>query len=439
MNKNIIISVVVIVGVFLAFTAYVAWENEKDSTPKEMATEFIGMMDDGDFSKCVDIMNDEMKSVMSAQTLSDIWVALESVLGDLKKIEDVVVSKNTDITGTKSLCVFEYGGLSIEISFDSDGKVIGLFFGNYSPRDSDPLPGSLEETDITLNVGTQLELKGKITSHANSDNKVAVVIVHGSGASDMDLSTGMNKMYRDLAWGIAENGIDVLRYDKRTFTHILSVIDPTFTVKEETVDDAIAAAKLLKSEGYEKVFLVGHSLGGMLAPRIVSESNGAFDGFVSMAGSPRTLVEVMIDQNMSVVTSIADLELINAEKAKYTDMRNWDNMKLMTTSIFGTTAYYIKEMESKSAGNIARSLNVPMLFIQGSKDFQVFADKDFEAWKNVMSGRSNAEFILYPGLNHMFAESKGYGLLEFYKEYYPRNDTSVDVIEDISEFIKKNT
>jgi len=439
MNKNIIISVAVLVGVFLVFTAYVVWENENEPTPQEMAIEFIEMMDDGDFPGCFDRMNNEMKSAIPVSTLSILWTSFEEVLGDLKKIEGVVVHKNANGTSTESFCVFEHGGLSVQISFDNDEKVEGLFFRDYSPRDADPLPDNLEEINVTLNAGTQWELKGKVTSHVNSNNKVAAVIAHGSGAHDMDLSAGMNKMYRDLAWGIAENGIDVLRYDNRTFCYPFSVISPTFTVKEETVNDVIAAARLLKNEGYEKVFLVGHSLGGMLAPRIVSESNGAFDGFVSMAGSPRTLVEILIDQNMSVASSVADLELINAEKAKYADMRNWDNMKLMSTTIFNTSAYYLKEMESKSAGNVARSLNVPMLFIQGSEDFQVFADKDFKEWRNILSGRSKVEFILYDGLNHMFAESKGYGPSEFYKEYYPRNDINADVIKDIAEFIKKNT
>ena len=439
MNKNIVIPVVVLAGVFLVFAAYIAWENEKDPTLEDKVTNFIEKMDDGKYSECYEEMSDVMKSTLSVENFPIIWEIFMNGLGDLKKIEDITLTEMTNSVISDSKCLFEYGGKRIRVVFNNDEKVSGLSFYDYSPRDADPLPGGLKETDVMLNTGTQWELKGKVTSRTDSDHKVAVVIAHGSGAHDMDLSIGMNKVYRDLAWGIAENGIDVLRYDNRAFVYPTSAFGSTFTVKEETIDDVIAATKLLKSEGYEKVFLIGHSLGGMLAPRIVSESNGAIDGFVAMAGSPRTLVEIMIDQVTDVVTSIAELEFINAEKAKYADMKNWDNTKLTSTTIFGRPAYYLKEMESKSAGNYARSLNVPMLFIQGSEDFQVLADKDFKEWKNILSGRSNVEFIQYEGLNHMFAESKGYGISESEKEYYPRNDMSADVIKDIAEFIKKNT
>jgi len=448
MNKNIVIPIVVLMGVFLAFAAYAAWENEKDPTSEvkdpiseEMATNFIETMQNGGYDEGYGALNDNMRSQLSATAFISTWGFNVGVMGDLDKIDKIVVTEVNNNKVTNSFCSFKYGGKQIRVTFDQEGKVGGLYFFEYSPRSVDLLPNNLKESDIKLNAGTSLELKGKIASSVNSDNKVAAVIVHGSGPNDMDMTMGMNVMYRDLAWGIAENGIDVLRYDKRT--HAYPVNDPAYTVKEETINDAIAAARLMKDKGYEKVFLIGHSLGGMLAPRIVSESNGAFDGFISMAGTPRSPLDLIVDQLTSSAKSQADILYIAAEKNKLNGMDSWDDARLKSTVIFvdygGLSAYYLKEMDSKNAGDIARLLDVPMMFVQGGKDFQVYANKDYQKWKEILSDRPNATFKLYDELNHMFAKTVGTTLVEKAIEYLVRNDTSKEVIKDMSEFIKNNT
>jgi dienelactone hydrolase len=99
------------------------------------------------------------------------------------------------------------------------------------------------------------------------------VLVHGSGPQDRDETIGPNKPFRDLAWGLASQGIAVLRYEKRTKKHAMKLvlIKNTITVKQETIDDALAAVALLrKTERIDpnRIFVLGHSLGGMLIPRI---------------------------------------------------------------------------------------------------------------------------------------------------------------------------
>jgi len=421
---------IVAVGAHLVFSDD-GWD---DQTPEEAATKFVEFMDDSEFKSVHIKMNTEMKRALSANDLEVLWTSLVVPLGDMMEIEAMTVREYGEHIITESFCTFEHGAKRIRIVLDADNKIAGLFIYENSPRNSDPVPDGLKETDIKLNEGTQWELAGKITSNG-FNNKVAAVIVHGSGSSDMDLTLGMNKTYRDLAWGLAENGIDVLRYDKRTFTYATAATSSTFTINEETIDDAIAAAKLLKGEGYTKVFLIGHSLGGMMAPRIVSESEGAFDGFISMAGSPRTLAKIQADQNLNAGASST---LVEAELKKLDDMDDWSDLKLRTTTIFGISAYYHKELNKKDTETLVKSLNVPMMFIQGDQDFQVFVEKDFEMWKDIASSKSKTKFVLYEGLNHMFAESKGDNAGTTL-EYYPRNDISGEVIKDISDFIKTNS
>lgn len=147
----------------------------------------------------------------------------------------------------------------------------------------------------------------------------AVVLVHGSGPSNRDETIGPNKPFKDLAWGLASRGIAVLRYDKRTKVHgaaFTSEEAASFTVKEETIDDAVLAVKLLKTiDGIDpdRVFVVGHSLGATVGPRIAQACNPAegssspdedsnadadtsIAGLVMMAPTARNLADLMVEQ-----------------------------------------------------------------------------------------------------------------------------------------------
>jgi dienelactone hydrolase len=80
----------------------------------------------------------------------------------------------------------------------------------------------------------------------------------------------------------------VLRYSKRTLAYgaEMQKITPLFTVRDETIEDAQAAADLLircPEVESDRIYLIGHSLGGMLAPRIAA-SDSQISGIVIPAG-----------------------------------------------------------------------------------------------------------------------------------------------------------
>ena len=152
---------------------------------------------------------------------------------------------------------------------------------------------------IVVGEGSQYPLNGLLTLPDGTGERFpAVVFVHGSGPSNMDERIFKLTPFKDLAEGLASRGIASIRYDKRTFAYKKEMKNQCAGVKEEAVDDAIRAAALLRSDPRidpAAVFIVGHSLGASIAPRIDAEG-GCFRGLVLMAASPLRLEEIVVRQ-----------------------------------------------------------------------------------------------------------------------------------------------
>ena len=305
------------------------------------------------------------------------------------------------------------------------------------------------EEEIIVGENTKYPLNGLLTLPDNITTPVpAVVFVHGSGSSNMDEKVGKLTPFKDLAEGLAKHGIASIRYNKRTLTHGFKMIRDKslqITVKEETIDDAILATELLKNDSRidaEKIFIVGHSMGGMLAPRIDAEG-GNYRGLIIMAGSPRRLEEIMLDQNADVLNATKGLVrwIVKKQIAKITEL--FDGLYQLSDEEAkkkkvggGTTLYYFKEMGEHSAADYLEKLEKPILIMQGEKDFQATVEKDFEAYKQLLLYKSNITFRLYENLNHAFVPSVYGNIMKAKQEYNKEQHIGEDVIADIANWIK---
>ena len=308
------------------------------------------------------------------------------------------------------------------------------------------------EEKIVIGENTKYPLNGLLTLPDDTAKPVpAVVFVHGSGASNMDEKVGKLAPFKDLAQGLARHGIASVRYDKRSFAHGFKMLrDKSLevTVKTETIDDAILATDLLKKNPRidpERVFIIGHSMGGMLAPRIDAEG-GNYAGLIIMAGSPRKLEEIILDQNEDVLRSTKGFVnwIVKKQVAKFAAM--FDGMYELSDEEAkkrkmggGTTLYYFKEMGEHPVSGYLLSTEKPILIMQGEKDFQATAEKDFAAYKQLLAGRSNVTFRLYENLSHAFVPSVYGDIMKAKQEYNVEQHISNEMIEDIASWINNAT
>ncbi len=267
-----------------------------------------------------------------------------------------------------------------------------------------------------------------------------VVLVHGSGPGDRDETVGANKPFKDLALGLASAGVAVLRFEKRTRVHgpKMMAAGSSFTVDEESIDDALRAVALLRKtvevDG-TRVFVLGHSMGGGLAPRI-ARRDPAIRGLVVLAGNARPIGDAVIDQIKYLATlegaPKADAQLVAAEAAvARIHALEAGAAPAAGEMVFGAPASYWIDLKGYDGPALARSLEQPLLVLQGGRDYQVTA-ADFAAWKAALAKRPRAALKEYPALNHLFMKGEGKSNPS---EYQVASHVDEEVVKDIAAWI----
>ena len=286
-------------------------------------------------------------------------------------------------------------------------------------------------TETEVQVGAEPYLLGgtlTLPAGASPTAKVpGVVLVQGSGPSDRNEAIGQTKLFADIATIFAHKGIATLRYDKRTYTYGASMTAEeiaSLTVEEESIQDAIAAGKLLSENNCvdsTRVVLLGHSMGAMLAPRIVSEADGVFAGMILIAGSPLSLLDIMIAQNQDVLKTLEGSELTTAQAQVDAFVAQVDALKAVQTAeevrkmtIAGVNGYYFWEMMQTDTCKLIRKLKLPTYIVQGDADFQISPANGVDAYEDILGDYLNyVDYRVFRKLNHLLmlyqgpAESKG--------------------------------
>ena len=384
-------------------------------------------------------------SALPLENLKSFWENTLSQQGDFKTVTGLASVEQQGYHVITVTCQFEKNSLNLRLAFDKDSKIAGLFLVPVAAPWNAPdyaNPGAFHEQSVT--IGTDpWQLPGTLTEPSGAGPFPALVLVQGSGPHDEDETIGPNKPFKDLAWGLASRGIVVLRYEKRTHKYATQIAkDSTnFTAKEEVTDDARAAAALLSTHpevDMKRIYVLGHSLGGTLAPRI-AEGDEQIAGIIIMAGSTRSLGPIVVDQvkylsSLSgAVGEAAKKQIEAAEKFA----RDYDSPTLKpgeTVSMMGIPlpASYVLDLRSYDPAATAARLKKPILVLQGESDFQV-TRKDLEGWEQALAGHNNVTMKSYPGLCHLFMPA---GNPPSPADYDKPGHVAKNTLEDIANWIR---
>jgi len=387
--------------------------------------------------------SEELKVKLPLETLrSQVGPSLKQ-FGKPESVGEPTLHKSGNLDVALMPVKFKLVAINIVVTLDAEGRVRGLLLRPQQStaqwqRPAYSKPDAFVEREVTIGEG-EWKLPGTLTLPKGAGRWPGLVLVHGSGPNDRDETVGNHKVFKDLAEGLASRGVAVLRYEKRTRQYAAQMATQTeLTVQQETVEDAVKAAALLRSTAEidpGRVFVLGHSLGGYLMPRIARQAPW-LAGVIVMAGNTRPLATLIVEQAeyLAALDPANTLVKQQAERLKQmaAEMRAIEEGKAEQRGVMGMSAAYIRDLKGYDPAAEMRQLNVPGLYLQGERDYQVRM-ADFARWKQALEGRPNVTLKSYPRLNHLFAAGEGKSTPA---EYQQRGNVDQEVIEDIARWIQ---
>jgi len=344
------------------------------------------------------------------------------------------------------------------IVVDGNGNIAGWQTLEFNFEPKQPPTGAVYSAEaVVIGEGGIWALDALLTipENASAENPVpALILVPGSGSNNMDSSLFANRPFFDIADYLSSNGIAVLRYNERGFSHGLQLVmtfGTNITMQEEYIEDVLLAAELLNADPrISQVFVLGHSLGGIIAPRIAEEAG--LSGTIIMASSPRPLHMLWYDQSVQGINDMvnagmlsqADADIMFAELTAQMEvalnMPNMTEYELQNTMLFGMlpALYEMSVVESLPIPFIERN-DTPVLILHGGRDFQT-TDVDFQLFLDATEGMAHVTAIRYAGLNHlMMTAYRQYGELVLdIMEYAIAGRVDAQVLRDIVDWILSN-
>jgi len=399
---------------------------------------FVAELASGQWTHPATTFDAALSSAVPADRLRAVWQALETSDGAFAAAEDARVHEEGGFRVVELVCAFARGKKTFRLVFDREDSLAGLFVRPAetaaSSAPAHARPGAFEEREVT--VGAAPALPGTLTLPKGAGPFPAVVLVHGSGPSDRDESVGAVKPFKDLAWGLASRGVAVLRYEKRSRHAPAGIVTQRDEV-ESAAHDAIEL--LVRTPGIDpkRVFLLGHSQGGYLAPRI-AEANPRLAGVVILAGSTRPLVDSLIEQLTYFTTLSPKDEALRAkldaarafkQRVEAPDLRADEDVVFpIGGSVKG--AYFL-DVRGYDPPAVAKKLGCPILVLQGERDYQVTM-KDFDGWRAALGAGRLATLKTYASLNHLFVSGSG---APGPAEYETPGHVDAQVVDDIAAWI----
>ncbi len=420
-------------------------ELSEEDCLKLIGVRFIQLLQDGGINEASGLLSNTFSKYVNHENLDSISESISEIQFDNKNIS---LTRNTVHQNLSIPFKMQQADYSYIIRFDYDGRIdelaVSLKSEAEKPETGYSMPGygtdgGFEEREVTIGTGVW-KLPGTLTIPRGDGPFPVVILVQGSGPMDRDETSGALKPFRDLAVGLSSRKIAVLRYDKRSLEHSTKVsLIGNITMNEETEQDVHAAAEYLKTVkevDASNIIVLGHGLGGYALPEIMTRGKDTFKAGIAMGGGTRPIYEMYAGQLEYLVSKgLAGQKQLDYIKSQ-ADILNSPGFNPKTPPEDYTLGneYYYYYMKTYDFKGLAGAIRKPLLVLQGERDYQTVSGIDFNNWKEALKNNSQAEFKLYPKLNHMFTEGEGDSTPA---EYSSPSNIPEYVIDDIAEFIGK--
>lgn len=420
------------------------------TSPAQQVLSVLQMARQGRFDEVRDLFAEPLRPMVSAAAPQGAWDAELARLGAVCSVGAPVSEAGPGgVTVVKVAVTCQRGAMALVASVTALGQLTGIQLA--PPSAAGPVapwvpPGYVdvsrfEEEEVELGP-LPLAVPGTLAIPKEPRPCAAVVVLAGSGPNDRDGTVARSKPLKDLAWGLASGGIAVLRFDKVTFAHPAEMrADEGFTVADEYLTHASAAVRLLSEHpavDRRRIFVLGHSLGGTVAPRLAAEEP-SLAGLIILAGGNEPLhwaavrqVRYLASLNPATATAAGPVVEARSEQARRVDSPELSSSTPSSELPFGTPASYWVDLRSYRPVQALAALSKPVFILQGGRDYQVTVEGDLAAWQAGLADRADVTVRVYPSDNHFFFSGTGPSTP---LEYEPAQHVDPAVVSDIVDWL----
>ncbi len=293
-------------------------------------------------------------------------------------------------------------------------------------------PYPYEEEEVSyLNPRGKHTLAGTLTKPKGNGPFAAALLITGSGAQDRDESLMGHKPFLVIADSLTRRGLAVLRVDDRSVGK--STGDFATATSLDLADDVTCGVRYLKSRkdiDAQRIGLIGHSEGGLIAPIVAARNPKDLAFLVLLAGPGTTGEEIIYAQSALIAKANGASEaIIHAARERQQQLfallrkeRDPVEVERQLRTTVGPEAAseaaqaqlrmvlspwfrYFLTFDPKTA---LRHVKCPVLALNGEKDLQVPAKENLSEIRRALMAANNKSFVTkeLPGLNHLFQTCK---------------------------------
>lgn len=374
------------------------------------------------------------------------------------KYEGVYDSDSQKITGN-----FNEGPNTIPLTLEKSNSKPKITF-NRPQEPTKPYPYHEEEVRFE-NQSANLTLAGTFT-RPNAVNKYpTVILITGSGPQDRDQTFLGHKTFLVLADYLTKHGIAVLRYDDRGTSESTGNFSASTT--EDFATDVIAAVEYLKTRkdvDFDKIGLIGHSEGGIIAPLAANRAKKDVAFIISLSGTGIPGSKLVFDQvikgrafpvpderayedaireAIEIARSDKDLSFIKPELKQHYNKTIAPILKpllgsdekteqIINNLVEARTTPWIRYFYNYNPADEYAKIKIPVLSLNGTKDTQVPAKIHQEGIRKALekAGNKNFDIIELEGLNHLFQEASTGEMDEYSKIEETFSPKALTIISD---------
>jgi hypothetical protein len=359
------------------------------------------------------------------------------VAASIRGTYDGIIEPNgSTVTG-----VWQQGGATINLTLERSAIPLPPPKMERPQEPKPPFPYKSEDVSFDSKT-TGMKYSGTLTLPEPGGPFPAVVLITGSGAHDRNEEIFGHKPFLVIADYLTRRGIAVLRLDDRGMGG--SSGNKMAVTSADHVKDVIAEIEYLKSRveiDSDRIGLIGHSEGGLIAPVVATQSSDV-SFVVLLAGTGMTGGEIVMMQNRLIMEADgAPADKINQEvemmKEEFTIMKSSNDSAAIAKNLeeyFQSRPQWIEDIK-KNGGDPQKVIETqaqsllspwfryfiaydpvptlekvkcPVLAIDGSLDLQVPPKENLQRIGDALKQGGNKDYTtrLMPGLNHLFQDAK---------------------------------